>query len=88
MEQPFDGHIGLAAAFLENFHGDPANRMITATALVHGSMLLTADKKNLEWEELEKCGEMIGINDLHIAGHARSEGLSVKRGQVARRHRR
>ena len=25
--------------------------------------------------ELEKSGQMIGVNDLHIAGHARSEGL-------------
>ena len=26
---------------------------------------------------LEKRGEMIGVNDLHIAGHARSEGLTL-----------
>lgn len=25
--------------------------------------------------ELEQSGKMIGVNDLHIAGHARSEGL-------------
>jgi len=25
--------------------------------------------------ELEKKGQVIGVNDLHIAGHARSEGL-------------
>ena len=25
--------------------------------------------------DLEKSGQMIGVNDLHIAGHARSEGL-------------
>lgn len=25
--------------------------------------------------DLEKCGRTIGVNDLHIAGHARSEGL-------------
>ncbi len=25
--------------------------------------------------ELEQAGKMIGVNDLHIAGHARSEGL-------------
>lgn len=25
--------------------------------------------------ELEKSGQTIGVNDLHIAGHARSEGL-------------
>jgi tRNA(fMet)-specific endonuclease VapC len=26
---------------------------------------------------LEKCGQTIGINDLHIAAHARSEGLTL-----------
>ena len=26
---------------------------------------------------LEKSGQMIGVNDLHIAGHARSLGLTV-----------
>lgn len=27
--------------------------------------------------DLERCGKPIGVNDLHIAGHARSEGLIV-----------
>lgn len=27
--------------------------------------------------ELEKIGQPIGVNDLHIAGHARSEGLTL-----------
>lgn len=27
--------------------------------------------------ELERAGEVIGVNDLHIAAHARSEGLIV-----------
>jgi len=27
--------------------------------------------------ELEKAGTPIGVNDLHIAGHARSEGLTL-----------
>lgn len=27
--------------------------------------------------ELEKSGQMIGVNDMHIAGHARSLGLRV-----------
>lgn len=26
---------------------------------------------------LEKLGQPIGVNDLHIAGHARSEGLAL-----------
>jgi len=27
--------------------------------------------------ELERTGQVIGVNDLHIAGHARSLGLAV-----------
>lgn len=48
-EIPVDGEIGIAAATLAGFHGDPADRLITATALVQGSLLLTADQKMLDW---------------------------------------
>ena len=44
-----DGHVGLIAAQLADFHGDPADRMIVATSLVQGCTLLTADKKILAW---------------------------------------
>lgn len=42
VELPQDGHIGIVSAFLKDFHGDPADRIIAATALVHGSVVLTA----------------------------------------------
>ena len=32
---------------------------------------------------LEKLGQSIGVNDLHIAGHARSEGLVLVTNKVA-----
>ncbi len=44
-----DGGVGITAASLEDFHGDPADRMITATAFVQGDRLLTADRKILDW---------------------------------------
>jgi PIN domain nuclease of toxin-antitoxin system len=45
-----DGGIGITAATLEGFHGDPADRMITSTALLRGDRLLTADQKILDWD--------------------------------------
>ena len=45
-----DGGIGITAATLEGFHGDPADRLITATALVRGDRLLTADQQILDWD--------------------------------------
>ncbi len=44
-----DGGIGIAAAALQEFHGDPADRLITSTALLRGDRLLTADQKILDW---------------------------------------
>jgi PIN domain nuclease of toxin-antitoxin system len=44
-----DGGIGITAATLEGFHGDPADRLITSTALLRGDRLLTADGKILDW---------------------------------------
>ncbi len=49
-EVAVDGEIGITAATLSGFHGDPADRLITSTALVRGDRLLTADGKILDWE--------------------------------------
>ena len=43
------GEIGIAAVALPDFHGDPADRIIVATASIHGAALITADKPILEW---------------------------------------
>ena len=53
-EIPLDGATALFAARLENFHGDPADRMIIATALRNSATLATADKRILSWEKLPR----------------------------------
>jgi PIN domain nuclease of toxin-antitoxin system len=47
IELPVTGEIGIKAAGFEPFHGDPADRLIAATALQHSLTLLTADEKLL-----------------------------------------
>ncbi len=47
IELPVTGEIGIKAARLDPFHGDPADRLIAATALQHSLDLVTADKRLL-----------------------------------------
>lgn len=47
--QPLTPGIALASTRLEDFHGDPVDRMLVATALTTGQPLVTADRKILEW---------------------------------------
>ncbi|MCY3591202.1 MAG: type II toxin-antitoxin system VapC family toxin [Acidobacteria bacterium] len=47
-EIPVDGEIALRAGFLTDLHGDPADRIIVATAL-GGHRLVTADRRLLNW---------------------------------------
>lgn len=42
------GEIGIKAAGFQQFHGDPADRIIAATALQNSLTLFTADKKLLD----------------------------------------
>ncbi len=48
VELPIDGEIGIRAAELVDFHADPADRLIVATAL-EGHRLVTADHLILDW---------------------------------------
>ena len=48
VEIPMDGEIGIRAATLPEFHADPADRLIVATAL-EGHRLVTADRRILDW---------------------------------------
>lgn len=49
-EIPVSGDIGILAATLpEDFPHDPADRIIAATASIHGATLLTADDRLLDW---------------------------------------
>ncbi len=49
VEIPVAGEIGIVAAELDDFHRDPADRIIAATTVVHGATLITADSRILEW---------------------------------------
>jgi PIN domain nuclease of toxin-antitoxin system len=49
IELPVDGAVGIQAASLSSFHGDPADRLLVATALAHGARLMTADGNILGW---------------------------------------
>ena len=48
VEIPIDGAIAARAGLLQDMHGDPADRLIVATAL-EGHRLVTADRGILEW---------------------------------------
>ena len=48
IEIPVDGEIGICANLLQDFHADPADRIIVATAL-QGHRLVTSDERILNW---------------------------------------
>ena len=48
VEIPVDGAIAARAGRLRDIHGDPADRLILATAL-EGHRLITADARLLDW---------------------------------------
>ena len=50
-EIPLTGNIAIQPALLNDFHGDPADRMIVATALESTAKLCTADQKILAWNQ-------------------------------------
>lgn len=45
------GDIAICSASLNNFHGDPADRMIVATAISLTATLCTADEKIIDWNQ-------------------------------------
>ena len=47
-EVPVDGGIAARAGLLPLLHGDPADRLIVATAL-NSHQLVTADRRILDW---------------------------------------
>ncbi len=49
LEIPLRGVTAIQAGQLPLFHGDPADRMIVATAIEHGATLMTADERILTW---------------------------------------
>lgn len=49
IEWPIDGEVALGAVELADFHRDPADRFIVATAAAQGATLITADTAILDW---------------------------------------
>jgi PIN domain nuclease of toxin-antitoxin system len=49
-ELPMTGEIAILSVQLADLHGDPADRLIAATCLVHNAVLLTADRRLLGWK--------------------------------------
>ena len=49
LEFPIDGATGIQATQLQGLQGDPADRIILATAVRKGAVLLTADERLLSW---------------------------------------
>lgn len=49
-EIPLDGEVAIASTAVRGIHGDPADRIIVATALSIGATLVTADKAILRWK--------------------------------------
>ena len=49
VEIALDGAVGVAAAELAEFHPDPADRLIAATAMARAATLITADQALLRW---------------------------------------
>ena len=47
-EDPVDGEISVRTGLLPLLHGDPADRLIVATAL-GGHQLVTANRRILDW---------------------------------------
>jgi len=56
-EIPLKGDAAIESAQLIDFHGDPADRMIVATAIKSTMNLCTADQKILDWNH-----EILRIN--------------------------
>ncbi len=54
LEIPLRGTTAIQAGQLPLFHGDPADRMIVATAIDNGAALMTADEKILSWKQLHQ----------------------------------
>jgi PIN domain nuclease of toxin-antitoxin system len=48
-EVAVNGSIAMLAAELSEFHGDPMDRLIVATALANNMTLCSADNKILDW---------------------------------------
>lgn len=53
--EPLSAAIAMESCRLPDFHGDPADRLIVATALVVGTPLITADEKIHRWNQKHRA---------------------------------
>ena len=58
---PLTAEICLTSCRLPDFHGDPADRIIVATAIIMGIPLITADQEIIRWNEQKKMLQVIGL---------------------------
>ena len=58
---PLTAEISITSCRLPDFHGDPADRIIVATALVLGIPLITADEKIIRWNEGQNLIQVIAL---------------------------
>ncbi|MEY3897425.1 MAG: hypothetical protein RLZZ214_2946 [Verrucomicrobiota bacterium] len=56
---PLTAEISTASCRLPDFHGDPADRIIVATAITLGLPLITADEKIIRWNEEQRLLQVI-----------------------------
>ena len=56
---PLTAEISLTSCRLPDFHGDPADRIIVATAITLGIPLITADEKIIRWNEMQRMLQVI-----------------------------
>jgi PIN domain nuclease of toxin-antitoxin system len=58
---PLTPEISIASCRLPDFHGDPADRIIVATAVVLGVPLITADEKMIRWAKNSRLVPVLGL---------------------------
>lgn len=58
---PLSAEISRTSCRLPDFHGDPADRIIVATALTMGLPLVTADEKIIAWNETQRLLQVIPL---------------------------
>lgn len=58
---PLTSEISIISCNLPDFHGDPADRLIVATAISMGIPLITADEKIIRWNESQRMLQVIPL---------------------------
>jgi PIN domain nuclease of toxin-antitoxin system len=58
---PLTAEISMASCRLPDFHGDPADRIIVATAITLGIPLISADQEIIRWNEERSLLQVIAL---------------------------